>query len=45
MRPNLSEGRFHSLQRRLDQHYFDLQQSDLSQSEERIELREGDTVW
>ena len=45
VRPNLSEGSFHSLQRRLDQYYFDLQPSDLSQSEERIPLSEGDTVW
>ena len=44
VRPNLSEGNFHSLQRRLDQHYFDLQQSDHSECEERIPLSEGDTV-
>ena len=44
VRPNLSEGNFHSLQRRLDQHYFDLEQSDAFELEERIRLIEGDTV-
>ena len=44
VRPNLSEGNFHSLQRRLDQHYFDLEQSDALELEERVRLSEGGTV-
>ena len=43
VRAILKEGSFHSLQRWLDQHYFDLQ-FDPSESEERIPLSEGDTV-
>ena len=43
VRPNLKEGSFHSLQRKLDQHYFDLQFYP-SEYEERIPLSEGDSV-
>ena len=44
VRPNMKEGSFHSLQRRLDQHYFDLQSDPEDEEEERIPLREGDSV-
>ena len=43
VRPNLLEGSFHSLQRKMDLHYFDLQ-CDTSQSEERMPLKQGDSV-
>ena len=43
VRPNLLEGSFHSLQRQMDQHFFHLQ-SNPSQSEDRLPLKQGDSV-
>ena len=41
VRPNLLEGSFHSLQRQMDQHFF---QCNSSQSEERLPMKQGDSV-